>query len=221
MSALSSFVSHKDADLQSRFLSVLPRIKDHARFYFRSVRCVVRRADYIAETIAVAWKWFCRLAQRGKDATQFIAALAHLAARAVRAGRRVGAGERVNDVMSPLAQRRHGFIVQSLPPTRRSYEDLHGDGLEQRMQDTIEERLTDNTRTPPAEQAAFRIDFRAWCKTLPAREWRMIRVMAQNERTKDLARRFNVTPGRISQMRQELRENWHRFVGDIEEKVPA
>ena len=127
----------------------------------------------------------------------------------------------MNDIMSPLAQRRHGYIVQSLPPTRRSYEDLNGDGLEQRMQDVMEERLTDNTRTSPAEQAAFRIDFRAWCKTLPARERRMIRVMAQNERTKVLARRFNVTPGRISQMRQELREDWCRFVGDIEEKVRA
>jgi hypothetical protein len=161
------------------------------------------------------------LAQRGKDATKFIAALAHLAARAVRSGRRVGAGERVNDIMSPLAQRRHGFIVQSLPPTSRAYEDLNGDGLGQRMHDVMEERLSDNTRTAPAEQAAFRIDFRAWCKTLTPRERRIIRVMANNERTKVLARRFNVTPGRISQMRQEFREDWRRFVGDIEEKMTA
>ena len=102
---LSFFVSHPGTDLQSRFINVLPRIEEQARFYFRGVRCVVHRADCIAETVAVSWKWFCRLAQRGKDATQFAAALANLAARAVRAGRRVGAGERVNDVMSPLAQR--------------------------------------------------------------------------------------------------------------------
>ena len=80
MSRLSLFVSLPGADLQSRFINVLPRIEDQARFYFRGVRCVVRRADCIAETVAVAWKWFCRLAQRGKDATQFAAALAHLAA---------------------------------------------------------------------------------------------------------------------------------------------
>jgi hypothetical protein len=78
MNALPSLVTDAGADLQSRFIRVLPRIKDQARFYFRTVRCVMRRADCIAETVAVAWKWFCRLAQRGKDATQFIAALAHL-----------------------------------------------------------------------------------------------------------------------------------------------
>ncbi len=144
MSTLSSFVSRPGNDLQSRFLSVLPRIEDQARFYFRSVNCAVRRADCIAETIAVSWKWFCRLAHRGKDATQFAAALAHLAARAVRAGRRLGAGERVNDVMSPLAQRRYGFVVQSLPPTRRAYEDLQSDGFAQRIRDVMEERLRGN-----------------------------------------------------------------------------
>ena len=221
MSALSTLVFHPGADLQTRFINVLPRIEGQARFYFRSVRCVVRRADCIAETVAVAWKWFCRLAQRGKDATQFAAALAHLAARAVRAGRRVGAGERANDVMSPLAQRRHGFVVQPLPPTRRAYEDLNGDSLGQRLHDVMEERLTDNTTTAPAEQATFRIDFRAWCKTLTPRERRIIHAMARNERTKDLSRRFNVSTGRISQMRLQFRDDWRRFVGDIEEKVPA
>ncbi len=109
------------------------------------------------------------MAQRGKDATTFAAALAHLAARAVRAGRRVGAGERANDVMSPLAQRRHGFVVQSLPSTRRAHEDLNGDLLGQRIHDLLEERLTDNITTAPGEQAAFRIDFRAWCETLTPR----------------------------------------------------
>jgi hypothetical protein len=147
--------------------------------------------------------------------------LAHLAARAVRSGRRVGVGERVNEVMSALAQRRHGFIVQSLPPTSRAYEDLNGDGLTQRMHDVMEERLSDNNRTAPAEQAAFRIDFRAWCKTLTARERRIIRVMARNERTKVLARRFNVTPGRISQMRREFQNDWRHFVGDIQETLSA
>ena len=221
MSALSSFVSHPGADLQSRFISVLPRIEDQARFYFRGVRCAMRRADCIAETVAVAWKWFCRLAQRGKDATQFAAALAHLAARAVRAGRRVSAGERANDVMSPLAQRRHGFVVQPLFPTRRSYEELNGDALGQRLHDVMEERLTDNTTTAPAEQAAFRLDFRAWCKKMTPRERRIIHAMATNERTKDLSQRFNVSAGRISQMRSQFRDDWRRFVGEIEVKVPA
>jgi hypothetical protein len=201
--------------LETAFLSLLPRIESQARIYFRGVRCAVKKADCIAEVVALSWKWFCRLMKRGKDATQFIGALAALAARAVWSGRRLGGGERANDVMSPVAQRRHGFVVKSLPSTRRPYEDLNGDGLDQRLHDAIEERLADNTVTPPPDQAAFRIDFGAWLKTLTPRERRIIRAMAMSERTKDLSRQFELTPGRISQMRRELRDDWRRFVGDL------
>ena len=69
--------------LHSRFLALLPRIELHARIYFRHVRCPERKEDSVQEAIAVSWKWFARLAERGKDATPFISTLATLAARAV------------------------------------------------------------------------------------------------------------------------------------------
>jgi hypothetical protein len=218
MSALPTCVNDPSADLQSRFISVLPRIKDQARFYFRSIKCVVHRAECIAETIGVAWKWFCRLAKKGKDATKFASALARLAARAVRGGRRVGAGETANDVMSVIAQRRHNFLVEPLPSPRTSQEILYDVGG-QRMHDIMEERLSDNTVASPADQAAFRLDFRGWLRTLSARERRIIQGMAQNERTKELSRRFRVSPGRVSQMRREFQTDWRKFVGEIEQKV--
>ena len=208
------------ANLQASFLEVLPRIEGRARVYFRDVRCAFKKADCIAETIGLAWKWFCRLVQRGKDVLQFVGALASLAARAVRSGRRACGQERANDVMSRVAQRRHGFTVQPLTPTRTSHENLHSP-TSQRLQDIMEERLTDNTVTPPPEQAAFRIDFPQWLKTLTARERRIIRAMSGNERTKDLSQRFGVSAGRISQMRREFKAGWERFVGDIEEKMTA
>jgi hypothetical protein len=170
--------------LQAAFLSLLPRIESQARIYFRGIRCRVKKADAIAEVVAISWRWFCRLAKKGKDATQFVGALAALAARAVWSGRRLGGGERANDVMSPVAQRRHNFVVKSLPSPRRPYEDL-GDGQDQRLHDALEERLAENTVTPVPEQAAFRIDFRAWLKTLAPRERRIIRAMILNERTKE------------------------------------
>ena len=42
----------------------------------------------MAETIALSWKWFVRLAERGKDVGQFVTVLAAFAARAVKSGRR-------------------------------------------------------------------------------------------------------------------------------------
>jgi hypothetical protein len=60
----------------------------HAKI-FPPIRCVAQRADQIAETLALAWKWFVRLAKRGKDASEFVTTFATFAARAVRCGRRV------------------------------------------------------------------------------------------------------------------------------------
>ena len=64
------------------------------------------------------------------------------------------------------------------------------------------------------DQVAFRIDFPAWLATLTARERRLIRAIARNERTKDLSRMFELSQGRISQLRREFRDDWRRFCED-------
>jgi hypothetical protein len=105
--------------LHADFLSLLPRIETHARIAFRHVACPGKREDAIAETVAVAWKWFLRLEERGKDATEFGGTFACLAARAVRCGRRLCGQEKSRDVCSPIAQRRHCFRVEVLDCSTR------------------------------------------------------------------------------------------------------
>src|SRR5204862_5652423 len=100
--------------LHARFLTFLPRIETHAKIYFRDVRCSAKRADRIAETIALAWQWFVKLEERGKDATQFVSAIATYAAKAVRCGRRVAGIEKAKDAMNPATQRRQGFAIEKL-----------------------------------------------------------------------------------------------------------
>jgi hypothetical protein len=186
--------------LQARFLALLPRIESQACVYFRGIRCRTKKADCVAEVVAISWKWFCRLARRGKDATQFVGALAALASRAVWSGRRTCRSESTTDVMSSVAQRRHGFMVRPFPPVRQSHETLYGTVRGQQIQNAMEERLVDNTVTPVPEQAAFRLDFPARLETLTTRERRIIRAMSIGERTKDLSRLLGVTPGRISRV---------------------
>jgi len=211
MVALSS---SKPLDLQSRFLTILPRIRTHAGIYFRHVKCCVKKSDLIAEVLALAWKWFVRLAQRGKDATQYPSVLATFAARAVNAGRRLCGQLKAKDVLSERAQQRHGFRVEQLPiSTRTCHEELNG-VHGQRHLDAFEERLQDNTMTPPDEQAAFRIDFPAWLRTRTERDRRIIADMAVGERTPHLARRFGISPARVSQLRREYHEDWTRFTQD-------
>ena len=40
--------------LHAHFLAVLPRIETHARIYFRYLKCLHKKEDAIAETVAVA-----------------------------------------------------------------------------------------------------------------------------------------------------------------------
>ena len=188
--------------LHTRFLLLLPHIEAHARVYFRFVRCADKRADRIAETIALAWKWFLRLDARGKDASQFVTTFAILAAKAVGSGRRLAGMERARDVMNGRTQQRRGFVVGKLP----DFSTLNDN--------PITEALADNTMTPPPDAAAFRCDFPRWLESLPNRERRVAKELMVGERTSDTAHRFRMSRAWVSQLRRELCEDWSRFHGE-------
>ncbi len=188
--------------LHTRFLLLLPRIEAHARVYFRFIRCGDKRTDRNTETIALAWKWFLRLEARGKDAAQFANTFAILAAKAVRSGRRLAGMERARDVMNGHTQQRRGFVVGRLPDFSTITDN------------PITEALTDNTMTPPPDAAAFRCDFPRWLESLPDRDRRVARELMVGEGTLDTARRFRMSPARVSQLRRELCEDWARYHGE-------
>jgi hypothetical protein len=201
--------------LQQHFLAILPRIETHARIRFRHLRCPGKRADAIAEVVALSWRWFLRIFEQGKDVDQFVSALATLAARHVRCGRRLCGAQRARDAMSPRAQHRHGFHVEPLPcSTRRSHVSRYGDPHSQDQLDAFEERLCDNTQSPVPDQAAFRIDYPAWLVQLDPRNRAIAQDMALDHDTTDLAHKHQLSPGRISQLRRELNLDWRCFHGE-------
>ena len=195
--------------LHAAFLALLPRIERHARITFRHLGCPQGRDDAVAEAVALAWRWYLRLVERGKDPAAFVSALAGYAARAVRRGRRVCGQEAGQEVLSPRAQARHDFAVLRL--LQRT--TLNGSPLE--------EALLDNAVTPPPEAAAFRIDFPAWLATWPERDRRLIEALGLGERTLALAQQFGLTPGRISQKRRQYHDDWERFCGDLPPGQPT
>jgi hypothetical protein len=191
--------------LQATFLAqVLPRVEAHGRVHFRHVRCPDRKEELLAEMRGLAWKWYVRLVQKGKNVLAFVSALATYAARAVHSGRRVCGHERAQDVFSPVAQRRHGFAVGKLP----DFSTLHGSPLE--------EALIDNTLSPVPEQVAFRLDFPAWLASLSHRDRDLVTDMGLGERTLALAHKYGCSASRISQKRRQFLEDWTRFCGDAE-----
>jgi hypothetical protein len=202
------------SSLHHHFLAILPRIETHAQVYFRHIRCPGRRADAIQETIAVSWRWFVRINEQGKDVSEFVSTLASYAVRHVRSGRRLCGSQRAKDAMSPVAQQRHHFKVEPLNcSTRQSYETLYADPHGQDEMDGYEERLRDNSVTPPPDAAAFRIDFPAWLSRLGPRNREIAQSMAMDLATGELARKYRVSPARISQMRREFWGDWGLFHG--------
>jgi hypothetical protein len=128
-------------------------------------------------------------------------ALASFAVRAVQAGRRVTGSESSQDVLSVTAKLRHGVRVFHLPESGI----LASNGWQ--------EAVADNARTPHDEQAAFRIDFPAWLATRSDRDRRLIADLAVGERTGDVARKYGLSAGRVSQLRRAFCEDWTRFCG--------
>jgi hypothetical protein len=189
--------------LHSEFLSILPRIRAHAEFTFRFVRCSHDFDDFVAETVALAWKWFVRLVEQGKNPTQFPTTLASYAVRAVRAGRRLCGQEASKDALSPTAQQRRQFVVTKLPDVS-TLED-----------NPLQEALIDNTQSPVPDQVVFRIDWPRWHRRQEQRTRKIITAMALGHRTGELAQGFDVSPSRISQLRQELRWSWKEFIREL------
>jgi hypothetical protein len=201
--------------LHHHFLAILPRIEAHAQVCFHYIKCPGRRADAIAETIGISWRWFLRLTAQGKDITEFVSALASYAVRHVRSGRRLCGQERAKDVLSKLAQRRHGFCVEPLTPsTRRDHESIYSDPHGQEHMDAFEERLKDNFQSPVADQVAFRIDYPTWLAQLAPRSREIIADMTLDYGTGELALKHKISAGRISQMRREFHQDWQLFHGE-------
>ena len=191
-----------ECTLHVRFLVLLPRIELHAQIVFRDVRCPQQKDDAVAETVALVWKWFVRLAERGQSVEAFSSALVGFAARAVKNGRRLCGQEKAKDVLSRTAQRRHGFSVGRLPDYATAGSN------------PLTEALHDNTKSPPPDAAAFRCDFPAWLGRYAERDRRIAEDLMVGERTLDVSRKFGLSPARVSQKRREFHRDWQRFHGE-------
>jgi hypothetical protein len=189
---------------QAGFLAVLPEIQSYARLKFRYLK-PERRQDAIQEAVAAAYVSYCRLAVRGLLHLATIGSLVTFAVRHVRANRHVGGTqETLNDVLSPAAQRRHG--IQNLTYRPKSSDAKCDDWLAETIADK-KAKIIDLVWT--------KIDFAAWLSTLTRRDRQIVAALARHERTSDVAERFGLTRGRVSQLRRRYEWDWLRFQGEI------
>lgn len=181
------------------FLALLPDIYRQIRFAFRRLESE-RRDEAIQEALANALVAYVRLHELDKTDVAYATPLANYAVRQVCSGRQAACPLNMYDVLSSYAQRKLGFTVSRL----QRPDEIEG---------TWKEILVEDPSCTPAELAASRIDFDAWFKRLPRQKRRMASALAAGETTSATARKFNVTSGRVSQIRRELLAAWRQFQG--------
>ena len=182
------------------FLEMLPTIRSYARNAFRHMDAESRE-DAVEEVVANAAVAFVRLVQRGKANQAFPTVLAHYAISQFHDGRRVGSRLRIGEVLSRYAQRKKGFLVERLDRFDSDTEEWA-------------EAIVEDYRTPVADQVAFRIDFPIWLTLLSRRDRCIAEALALGNSTSLVAKRFKLSPGRISQLRGELYRSWQNYHGD-------
>lgn len=197
--------NQKEGSLSTRFVSMLPSIRGQLRYAFR-YETPEEREELMAEALADCWLAFVRLVERGADDVAFATPLAQFAIKHIRSGRQVGCRLNKDDVSSTYAQRARDFTVERL-----DYFDL--------QEETWQESLLEDRTAGPAEIAAMRIDFSAWLLTLSETHRKIAKVLATGESTKSVAEMFQLSHGRISQLRNELHDAWRRFQGELNEVV--
>lgn len=189
------------------FLRMLPLIRKEAHTAFRSLDPEARH-EAVQEVVANCLVVYARLRELGKSDVAYATPLAHYAIRQVRAGRRVGATLNIRDVSSHHCQWKKGIRLERL------------DRYDQEDESWLEVLVADRHATP-ADVAATRIDFGAWLHVLTGRLRRMAKVLATGESTTEAAKKFAVSPSRISQIRKELRQSWEAFQGETVTASPV
>jgi len=179
---------------------MLPAIVTHARISFRHLRPDAR-AEAIQEVVCNACCAVARLAELGKLDLAYPSPLARYGVAQVRDDRKVGGRLNCRDVLSPYCQRLKHVVVEQLD---RFDED----------EGQWREVVVEDHRAGPAETAAARIDLTNWFDSLPRHKRRVAQVLASGETTKRTARKFRVSPGRVSQLRREFQDSWAEFQGE-------
>jgi hypothetical protein len=188
------------------FTAAWNRIEDALAYQFRTLPGALRE-EAIAEARAYNWAAWQGLIRRGKDPVAVgVVAIAANSARAVKNGRSLGGGrasaQALRDVACPQKPALHGLRVVG--------EEETAAGSPHRWEDFL---ATDHRYTP-ADEAAFRIDFREWLDRLPARKRAAAELLADGYSTGEAARRLNVSACAISLDRQWLARSWAQFQGE-------
>ncbi len=186
------------------FLKMLPVIKRIFKLNFRHLKPEARE-ECIQEAVCNALKAYRRLAELDKLNMAYPTVLARYAVAQVKDHRKVGGHLNIRDILSKYCQVNKNLTVERLDRFNS-------------VEKQWEEIILEDKHATPAEIVSTKLDFTAWLKTLSGRYRKIAQILASGETTDAVARKFDLSAGRISQLRREFRDSWLKFLG---EPIPA
>jgi hypothetical protein len=172
---------------------MLPAIRRQLKAAFRGLDPEAR-AEAVQEGTCNAMLAYLRLHERGEVEKAYPTPLARYAGRQIRAGRKVGGKLNIKDVSSTHCQRLKRVVLERLDRWDRD---------EGWLEVVVEDR-----NATPADVVRVRLDFDAWLKTLRQRDRQVALDLARGNRTSDVARKYKLSNGRVSQLRDEFHLSW-------------
>jgi hypothetical protein len=182
---------------QEQFVAMLPEIQRLLKIAFRNIPPKGRTDACEEGLFHCLWSYF-QLHEQGRAEAATASSLVWYAMLQVRRGRVAGCPVNGREVMSRYAQIGHGFKVVPL--------ENHAPDDDTWVNDVVESR-----NISVLDQVAIRMDFRSWLESLGRRTRRIAMDLARGFSTSEVASKYCVSAGRISQIRRELENAWRQF----------
>jgi hypothetical protein len=176
---------------QTDFIVMLPEIEQKLRLAFCRLDRDARE-DAIEEGVVHSLLAYVRLVEQGRAEVATPSSLAWYSSRHVKRGR--PAGGRMNG-KEPLS--RYGQISNDIKVERQASSWI--------------DTAVEDKRASVVDQVAAKIDVSAWFATLTQRTKQIAKDLAFGCSTSEVARKYGLTAGRISQLRRLLEESWAAF----------
>jgi DNA-binding NarL/FixJ family response regulator len=183
---------------QSTFVTMLPLIQEKLRLAFCRLDLEARE-DAMEEGVVHSLLAYVRLVEQGRAEVATPSSLAWYSSRQVKRGR-------------PTSGKMNGK-----EPLSR-YGQISNDIKVERQPSNWIDTLVEDKRASVADQVAAKMDVGAWFATLTKRTKEIAKDLAFGCSTSEVARKYGLTAGRISQLRRMLENSWATFQ---QEAAPA
>jgi len=194
-----------DEAVNLKFIELMPFLTKSARRAFAGYNSD-KRSEAVQNILCWAFLNLKNLASKGRLHDAYAGAVARFAIGRHHEGRSLGVVTSSGDVMSHYCQNLGRSQVKNY-------------GLAENIADcfTSEATATD-ARYPVDRTVQFKMDFfEGWLQGQSERDREIIFDLAMGETTGDVARKYGVSDGLISQYRKRYRSSWNEYIADKKE----